>query len=190
MPTYPFAPRVNLDGTSKPETDKEFRDRVLACLEHYDARDRAARADRHIWIGRHHFHPGIHWGRSETLGVMDEARSSYICGNFISTLVLALAYVEHTIIDALPPSEKRSPTMTEAIRYARLAGLFPDDLLDGVAVLKDFRNPFVHRRKVDDLDTIGKRVADRKSHPTPILEQDARDALLLMYGFFRYSLRA
>lgn len=190
MTKYPFAPRRNPDGTVKPETAKEFHERVIACLEHLDSTDRPKRAERHIWMGKHHV--GINGGyceRSETSAVLQEARSSYIQGNFIATLILALAYVEHVINDALPPplSKRRSPTMADAIKQARAAVLFPDDLLDRATVLSDFRNPFVHRRDAGDPDTIAQRVRNRKSHPRTILEQDARDALLIMYGFFRYS---
>lgn len=163
---------------------------MIACLEQLDSMDRLKRAERHIWIGKHHIVVnGGYWERSETSAVLQEAHSSYIHGNFISTLILALAYVEHVINDALPPPppKRRNPMMAEAIKQARAAGLFPDDLLDGAAVLSDFRNPFVHRRDVNDPDTIGQRVRNRRAHPTMILEQDARDALLIMYGFFRYS---
>ncbi|MNR37736.1 hypothetical protein D3C85_1557850 [compost metagenome] len=120
---------------------------------------------------------------------MQEARSSYVHGNFIATLVVALAYVEHVINDALPPLQpnKKTPTMAAAIKQARAAGLFPDGLLVGATVLSDFRNPFIHRRDPEDPDTIGQRVRSRKCHPRMILEQDARDALQVMYGFFRYS---
>lgn len=104
MTTYPFAPRVNPDGTAKPETDEEFHERVVACLERLDSMERLERAERHIWMGKRHVRvDGGYWERSETSSVMQEARSSYIHGNFIATLVLALAYVEHVINDALPP---------------------------------------------------------------------------------------
>ena len=190
MTKYPFAPRLNPDGTAKPETDEEFHERVIACLEQLDPMDRLERAKRHIWMGKHHVRvDGGYWERSETSAVLQEARSSYVHGNFIATLILALAYVEHVNNDALPPPPKgRTPTMAAAIKQARAAALFPDDLLDGVAVLSDFRNPFVHRRGADDPDTIGQRVRNRKSHPRMILEQDARDALQIMYEFFRFSL--
>lgn len=190
MTTYPFAPRLNADGTARPESDEEFRERVIACLEQLDSRGRGARAERHIWMGKHHVRvDGPYWERSETSGVMQEARGSYVHGNFIATFVLALAYVEHVINDALPPlpPNKKTPPMAAAIKQARVAGLFSEDLLNGAAVLSDFRNPFVHRRDQDDPDTLGQRVWTRKSHPRTILEQDARDALQVMYGFFRYS---
>ncbi|MGR4871853.1 hypothetical protein ACIPRI_23645 [Variovorax sp. LARHSF232] len=189
MATYPFAPRTNPDGTPRPETDEEYRERVIACLEHLDPMDRNERAERHVWLGKHHVQVGAYWERSETTGVMQEARSSYVQGNFIATLVLALAYVEHVINDALPPlpPDKWAPKMATAIKQARDAGLFTEDLLDGAAVLNDFRNPFMHRRDENDPDTIGQRVRSRKSHPRTILEHDARDALQVMYGFFRHS---
>lgn len=189
MTKYPFAPNRNPDGTAKPETDEEFHERVLSCLEQLDPMDRLERAERHIWLGKHHVSVnGGYWERSETSAVLQEARSSYVHGNFIATLILALAYVEHIINDALPPSpNRRTPTMATAIKQARTAELFPNELLDGASVLNDFRNPFVHRRDANDPDTLGQRVRNRKSHPIHILEQDARDALQVMYGFFRYS---
>ena len=90
MTTYPFAPRLNLDGTARPETVEKFRERVIASLAQLDPRDHDARADRHIWLGKHHVRVGPYWERSETSGVMQEARGSYVHGNFIATLVLAL----------------------------------------------------------------------------------------------------
>ncbi|MET4576207.1 hypothetical protein [Ottowia thiooxydans] len=190
MAQYPFAPRANEDGTQRLETEAEFRERVIACLEYFDQRDRVERAERHIWLGKHRVSVnGVYWERSETSGVMREACSSYAHGNFIATLVLSLAYVEHVVNDALPPLPvgRRTPTMATAIKQARSAGLFPDELLDGAAVLSEFRNPFIHRRDQGDPDTIGQRVKSRKIHPSIILETDARDALQIMYGFFRYS---
>ncbi|MDM0029157.1 hypothetical protein [Variovorax saccharolyticus] len=110
----------------------------------------------------------------------------------IATLVLALAYVEHVINDAVPPlpPDRKTPPMAVAIKQARAAGLFPDDLLDGAAVLSVFRNPFMHRRDQDDPDTLARRVNSRRTHPTTIGEHDAMDALILMYDFFRWSFRA
>jgi hypothetical protein len=190
MTTYPFAPRRNPDGTVRLETDEEFRERVVACLEHLDLTNRVDRAERHIWLGKNEVPAGApYWVRLETSGVMQEARSTYIHGNFIATLVLALAYIEHVINDALPPlpPNKRTPAMDSAIRQARAARLFPEELLDGAAALSNYRNPFVHRRDPADRDTIGQRMLNCKAHPKTIVEQDARDALQLMYRFFRYS---
>lgn len=53
--------------------------------------------------------------------------------------------------------------------------------------MSDFRNPFIHRRNDEDPDTLGRRVWSLKEHPRAILEQDACDALQVMYGFFRHS---
>jgi len=190
MTQYPFAPHINHDGTAKPETDGEFQKRVIDCLDHLDTMDRRERAERHIWLGKHQVSVnGLYWERSETIAVMQEARSSYLHGTFIATLVLALAYIEHVINDALPPPSpnKRSPMMSTAIKQAREANLFTDDLLNRTTRLNNLRNPFIHRRDMDDPDTIGQRVLELKEHPSSILEMDAREALMVMYGFFRYS---
>jgi hypothetical protein len=194
MPAYPFAPRPNPDGSPGTETEEKFRERVNACLEVLDALNRKERAERHIWLGKHRASVGgPYWERSETSGVMREAVDSYIHGNFISTLVLALAYVEHVLNDRLPPvplpsgKVKSKPTITDRIEQARAAGRFSEELLIGAEIMSDFRNPFIHRRNDEDPDTLGRRVWSRKEHPRAILEQDACDALQVMYGFFRHS---
>ncbi|CAN7142234.1 MULTISPECIES: hypothetical protein [unclassified Variovorax] len=182
---------------SPSETDEEFRERVVASLERNDAVTRPERAERHIWLSQHYVRVGVYLERTETSRVLEEARTSYIHGNNIATLVLALAYVEHMLNDALPPvpepepgqKKKRSPQITDAIEQARAARLFPDNLLDGAKILSDFRNPFIHRRDGGDPDTLGARIVSRRTHPTTILEQDAKDALEIMYAFFRHSLR-
>lgn len=118
MTKYPFLSRRSPDGTTKPETDEEFHERVIACLEQLDSKSRLERAERHIWMGEQHVGVnGGYWERSETSAVLQEARSSYLHGNFIATLILALAYVEHVINDALPPAKRR--TMATAIQQAR-----------------------------------------------------------------------
>jgi len=145
MTKYPFAPRVNPDGTAKPETDEEFHERVVACLERLDSMDRLERAERHIWMGKKHVRvDGGYWERSETSSVMQEARSSYIHGNFIATLVLALAYIvqawqrawEYVIpFFVFPPEIRRVIYTTNAIeslnmqlrKIIKTRGHFPND---------------------------------------------------------------
>jgi len=190
MTTYPFAPRPNSNGSTEEETNEEFRERIVAILEHQDALSRRERAERLDWLGKNEARmPHAYLERTETCVAMQEARSSYVHGNFAATLALALSYVEHVINDALPPRQpnERFPTMTGAIEMARKAGLLPGDLLDAATVLSTFRNPFMHRRHPDDPDTLGQRIRNRKAHPKTILEHDARDALLLMFEFARLS---
>lgn len=178
------------------ETDAEFRERISASLERHDAASRVERVERLVCLSQYHPPIGLIFDRPETSMVLEEARASFVYGNNVATLILALAYVEHALADSLPslpeplPGKKkaRSPMIMEAIDLARAADLFPADLLDRAEALCALRNPFVHRRDEDDPDTLGHRIWTIKAHFRTILEQDARDALAVMYGFFRHSL--
>lgn len=45
--------------------------------------------------------PGFITGRPETLALLDEAEDAFREGHFISVQLLALAFVEHTIVEEL-----------------------------------------------------------------------------------------
>lgn len=166
---------------------------VSDALERAGAATRPSRVARQIWLSQHILDVGPTVDRTETSALMDEARTSYLFGNNIAALTLALAYIEHALNDALPPvpgeDKKLSPMIAVAIRKARFAGLFTPDLLDSAELLSHFRNAYMHRRDHDDPDTLGSRMVSRKTHPRTIGEHDAKDALGVMYGFFHHSLR-
>ena len=165
---------------------RDSRQRLLSALAQADASSREARADRIAWVSVHAVPFGAIWGRAESLALLEEARTCYVKGQNIATLILALSYVEHAISDALPASAGRG--LAKAISEARTQGLFDLGLLGRADRLRELRNPYVHRRPDDDADTLGARITERKAHPRSIQEEDAREALEVMYGILREEL--
>ena len=50
-----------------------------------------------MWLSEHEFSPGVVMGRMDTMALMREARESFVDGHYIATLVLASAFIEHTL---------------------------------------------------------------------------------------------
>jgi len=186
---------MNLRESTVPPNDEEqlIHQRALASYEILDAQSRVARAGRSVWISRQQSKVQMMWNAAETAQITNDARDCYIQGNFLAVIVLALAYVEHTLTDALPLQLTKQgaikPRMlVDAIAIAKAQKLFPEALLDSAATLANHRNPYVHRRPAVDADAL------RVRNPTPQVvsktatEQDAQEAIQVIYGFLRIRL--
>jgi len=106
------------------------------------------------WLSPHMDSPGIICGTSEALGLLEEARVTFIQGHFIATLLVAMSFIEHTLAQELegefPP--KKRPMVGELIAVARTKLSFPADLLDRTDRIRALRNPFTHLRPEGDPD--------------------------------------
>lgn len=167
------------------------RQKLLDALKSSDEIRREARADRIVWMSHHNHRPSWIMGRPETLALLGEAEDAFREGHFISVLLLALAFVEHTLVEELV---ERSPTrewvnFEKAIKLARTSGILDSDLLDRIDSLRQIRNPFSHRRRADDPNTYGNRYIERQIHPRALLESDAQAAFQVMYIVFRALLK-
>lgn len=78
-----------------------MREKFLLALSESDAMRRSGRADRSEWLSLHSAsHPMI-FGRAETLRLIEEARGTFTDGHFVATLFVAMAFIEHTLIEEL-----------------------------------------------------------------------------------------
>lgn len=84
-----------------PKPDPAIREKLIAALEVGDAKRRGARADRIVWMGAHNSRPSVVEGHPESLAAFDEAANAFREGHFISVILLALAVVEHELVEAL-----------------------------------------------------------------------------------------
>lgn len=167
------------------------RERLIQWLEANDKQDREARADRFEWLSLHGVTPPSMIIRAETGHVLNEAREVFVNGHYISTLLLALAFIEHAIAEELKRKDPKigSLSMEKAIEEAKERKLFPIDWLDRADRLRLRRNPFAHYKKITHPHTLGMRIQHEKQHPITILETDAKDAIELMYNFLTATLR-
>jgi hypothetical protein len=163
-----------------------MREKLLLALSESDAMRRSQRADRIEWLSLHSASYPMTLGRAETLRLIEEARGTFTDGHFVATLFVAMAFIEHTLIEELQVTgrTKGSPLFRQAIDMAIEGKLFPLDWLQRAKALSLRRNSFAHLKESDHSHTLGARVMKEKAHPVAIMEADAQDAIDLMFNFF------
>jgi len=108
----------------------------------------------------------------------------FINGQFIATLMLTQAFIEHTlqtVVEELGHPQVARRGLNEITKWFRKNRPHHDFLMEKIDKLRRFRNPFSHLRPFDDPDTISQRVLRSRMPPKDIIEKEARDALALMY---------
>lgn len=188
-----------MNDVQKPAADEEgkshsidhVRERLIDALRASDEHRRAERADRIVWMSAYRARPGVIMGRPETLALLDEAEDAFREGHFISVQLLALGFIEHTLVQELVERSlaKEKVNFERAIELARVSQVLSNELLDRINNLREVRNPFVHRRPPGDPNTYGNRYIARQIHPRAMLEQDAREAFQAMYLVFTALLK-
>ncbi|WP_412478375.1 hypothetical protein [Azonexus sp. IMCC34839] len=165
--------------------------RIINALEESDKLHREARARRILWVSEHKASFPVISGRPETLKLLSEAEDTLIDGHFVATLLLAMAFIEHTIIDELQLLDpvKGSPRFGEALKLADKQKVFPPDWIKRANTLSVRRNSYVHLKETENQHTLGNRVMNESLHPNALMEADAKDAFDLMYNFFVATLR-
>lgn len=174
------------------ESAESLRIKLLEALEQSDNWRRHGRADRILWLSKHQTAYGLISGPVDTMTVLGEARDCFVEGHYVAALLLGVAFIEHTLMDELKDRhlDSKVRNFADAIRHARENTLFPNDLLSRVDALRKIRNPFAHRAAPDHQHSFGIRFKARGVHPYIILEADAKEALEVMYAFFRLTLRS
>lgn len=171
----------------------DSRSRLLAAIDYWDRETREKRADRIAWVGQYDRLPGgAVLGPLDTMQIRTEARESFVCGQFIATVMLAMAFVEHTVVDELIERDlaKHGVAFQRALDIAEANQLFEADLLARARAMQKTRNPFAHRKEPGHEHSFGTKFKKRRVHPRTILEEDARAALVLMYDFFHAAMRS
>ncbi|TIC87255.1 hypothetical protein [Crenobacter intestini] len=164
---------------------------LLKALEESDDERRAARAERNVWLSLHKPSVSVFMGRTESLQVLREAREVFVDGHFVASLLMAVSFIEHTLVEELQllGHTKGSPTLGQAIAIAQDKKVFPADWLERAKTLSLRRNPFAHLKEGWHQHALATRVRDERRHPVSIMESDAKDAIDLMYNFFVATLR-
>lgn len=172
---------------------RERRPRYEAALENQDEKSRADRAARVRWLSQT-IPKNLTFATSlETALVSGEATASFVSGNFVATIVLSAAFVEHWLVASLSSrgyQKEASQGLGAAIRCAMAKNLVDPLILDKVDHLRLIRNPFVHLKSFDHQYGIGQRMAKNRHFDIPaLLEEDAKEAIVAMYGIAIYAFR-
>ena len=107
-----------------------------------------------------------------------EARSSFVHGNFVATVLLCQGLVEHLLaaylhagllIDDIP---NRIP-FRETLRRCREGNVIDDQDVADLQKLMTLRNPLSHFRHVDDPGNLDRRSLDDRQHGADLIQHDA-----------------
>lgn len=115
--------------------------------------------------------------------VFSEARTTFINGDFASTLLVAQAFIEHRLqhwVVGRGEHKTAKRGLSAILEYCRTEGALNDVVIDGLDELRRVRNPFAHLRSFDDPDSLFQRVLDRLEQPDVVMEADAFRAFTLM----------
>ena len=122
--------------------------------------------------------------RPESAFILDEVKMTFINGYFISTVMLAQAFIEHvlqTILETFGHQKLSQKNLKEIIKWFRSNKPEHNFLMKKIDHLRRFRNPFSHLKPFNDPNTITQRSFCSRVQPDEILEKETRDALELMY---------
>lgn len=170
---------------------RQRRPRYEGALDRADAKSRPERAVRVRWLSKVLPRDRMFGMPLETALIFEEAKSSFVYGNYVAAVVLAAAFVEHWSIASLDSRgyhKEASQGLAAAISCARVNDLVNPLILDKADHLRLMRNPFVHLKSFDHEHTIGQRMAkSRQFQIWQLLEADAKEALTVMYGVAAYA---
>jgi hypothetical protein len=127
----------------------------------------------------------------ETNLVFNEAKACFVYGHYVAVVVLSASFIEHWFVASLSDrgyQKEASRGLASAIKCARVNGLVNPLILDKADHLRLIRNPFVHLKEFDHQHALGARIAKTRTFDIPaLLESDAKEALIAMYGVAVYA---
>jgi hypothetical protein len=120
----------------------------------------------------------------ETFHLLREAKMTFVEGNFVATILVCGAFIEHVLSSQLESRgfsrEARSGirSIVECLRgqQSRL-----EPILDQVVHMQNIRNSFVHLKPFNHPYVLGQRSMKSQRPDIALLEEDAKRALSLMY---------
>ena len=172
---------------------RERRPRYEAALERVDRASVAERAARVRWVAKTIPRNIFMAMPFETATVFQEAKSTFIAGHFVATVVLAAAFVEHWFASnliGLGFTKEAAKGLAASVTCARQHNLVPSVLLDKADRLRQIRNPFVHLKSFEHEHNLTRRAFSVGKLPHELLERDAKESLNLIYAVGLYAFKS
>jgi len=154
------------------------RPRYEAALERQERRTLPERAARVRWLSEVIPRNRMFGMPLETGLVFEEAKASFVYGNFIGAIVLAASFLDHWFTASLGQRgyhREACQGLAAAIKCARVNNLADPLILDKADRLRAIRNPFVHLKSFDRPHTLGQKMSKAGSYDImALLENDAK----------------
>lgn len=123
-------------------------------------------------------------GQMELLFTFDEAKSSFINGEFIGAIILAQSFIEkvfHAHFAELGHEMVAKKGLSEMIKFGKKNNLINEFILEQVDGIRKIRNPFTHLKEFNYPHSLTNRMLANKKLPYEQLEQDAKGAICFMF---------
>jgi hypothetical protein len=161
-------------------------------IERADRLAAPVRAERIRWVAK--VIPRNTWFGMpmDTYYLFEEAKSCFIYGQFVATVVMSVSFIEHWFAANLHKRgfhKEASAGLAAMVACARKHHLVVEVILHRVDRLRLKRNPFAHLKGMDHEHSLGARSVTQRQHPDEVLEQDAREALEGMYTVALYTFK-
>jgi hypothetical protein len=120
------------------------------------------------------------FGGSVSFAALGEARSSFVHGNFIATILLCQSFAENTLAGFLHIRSADLPnkvSFQETLGRAESSGILNSDDVAALKKLAELRNPLSHFRSVSDPGNLTRRSMTTDELPEEILRVDAHFAI-------------
>jgi len=119
----------------------------------------------------------------ESVLLFEDAKNCFVFGQFAACILVCQALLEHHLKGPYRMAGKDSVvqmSFKKFIEYALADNTLPDFLISKLDELRKKRNPLVHPSK-DALDSYIPKALPLNTTPEELLEQDAKDAILLTF---------
>jgi hypothetical protein len=127
----------------------------------------------------------------ETICILQEAKMTFINGEFISTILLSQAFIERLLqihYESIGFEKLARQGISKIIEHAKANNTIHSFLLPKIDDLRKKRNPFVHLKPHDHEYNITQRILAKGGknfkQPTELIYIDAKEAIRLMYAIF------
>lgn len=120
-----------------------------------------------------------------------EIRMAYISGCFISTILLALSFIERKFqadYHMLLYKDRPEWTLHQLLTAMRKEKSLDEYLIDRIDKLRLKRNPLVHFKNVNHTQSIAQRSSHDIDAAYQLIERDAKEAIEIMYAVSRMHL--
>lgn len=165
----------NLFGEEHIEKDDDF----TTFLKQKDEETLFGRVKRLKYLQKIKSEGVLFGGDLELAHTYDEVQYAYVEGFFLSTLVLAQAFIEKLMQNYFELSRiKCRNTFNSMLKYAKENDLFNDYILKKLDFLRMIRNPITHLKEYEH--GLSKRSHEVNKHPIEKLEEEATLAISIM----------
>jgi hypothetical protein len=116
--------------------------------------------------------------------LFEEARYSFVYGQFMAATVLGMAFAERTLASWLHASGRtdlKRANLSRLMEEAVISGWLNSEERTAIDDARRLRNPIAHFRKFGESDGVESRTVTEGKPPYELIEQDCRHVMRVMY---------